>query len=356
MKILILTTAITDSGGVSSILCQKANALSNISGIEIAIASTNDFQEELFFGIEEKVHLYFLKTKMKHLLSLQDFYNELKNVIGKFQPDVISVADNGLKSFFVKRMFPNLPVVYEIHANEEVLYSGGKTGIPSKITSWISKSLLPSFDQIVIQNRKFNLPKNTHSTYIPNFISKSEEISFSPSNKIIAVGRVVSTKNYLLLLEIWEEITAVFPEKELHIFGSWDDDDLVKKIRKVTQVFLHQPTVNISDIYKDAYVLLHASYIESFPMVFLEAMFYGVPVVCFDVNQPELVLHDKTGFVVKKNDKEMFIKYVFDLIKNPDRRTKCSEQSMEYSKQFSKENIVTQWVNLFQEVIKNKKD
>lgn len=354
MKILLITTQITNSGGVSSIVTKKANALTGQYQCEVAIVSTNDFTDQLFFSLNPKIRCYFLKTRMKGIQDLFSFKKELALVIDQFAPDVISVSDNGLKSFFVKSFVASrIPVVYEIHGNEFSFYNGDQKGIKSKIHQRVSKKFLPKFDAIVLQNSKFRLPKNVKkSIYIPNLIENIDHKLNVNSNKIVAVGRILSSKNYETLLSIWKKVSQQFPSKQLHIYGEWTDRSLVEKMKSIPNVFVHKPVANLAEIYHDAYLLVHASLNESFPMIFLEAMAFGVPIVCFDINQPKLVLHNTTGLVAASNDVVMFEKYFQELLENPTLREKFSLEAMQHVDQFSEQKVIEKWFNLYKSLIK----
>jgi len=349
MKILFITTKITDSGGVSAILIKKINALLAFKNIEIAIASTNDDVTNLFFKLDQRVQVFYMKTKMRSILDLNRFKNEFREVVATFQPDLISVTDNGLKSFFIKRfLIDNIPTIYEVHANEQSFFYGESKGIKAKLHHFILQRLLKTFDCVVYQKHQFKLPKNVaKKIFIPNFIKLTPQNQSVNINKFIAVGRIVSTKNYVGLLRIWKKIQTNFPDKELHVYGSWDESDLVNSLKNIPGIYLHKPTTNLNEIFSEAYALLHSSMFESFPMVFLEAMSYGVPVVCYNINQPDLVVNQSTGFVITSNDEAMFIEKTEALILDVKLRKKFSEQGLLHVENFSQDKIIQQWFDLF---------
>lgn len=352
MRILFITSQITDSGGVSSILSKKANALVQLYNCEVAIASTNDSNSSMFFHLNVAIDIIFLKTEMTSFHKLYQFKKEIQNIVNIFKPTIISVADNGLKSFFLKQFIEKeIKVVYEIHGNETSFYKGDVKGVKAFIRKKILNYYLPKFDAVIVQKKGFKLPKsNQLVSYIPNFIGTYQQKSLEDKNKIVAVGRIVNSKNYHGLIRIWNEIHKIHPQKKLHIYGSWNDEILTKRLKDQPNIILHQPVKDLNEIYGDASLFLHASYIESFPMVFLEAMTFGVPIVCFDINQPNIVLDKKNGFVIKLHDYNKFVEKVLVLLKDDVLRNKFSINAMKRSKNFSEEKVVKEWMKLYQKI------
>lgn len=353
MRILIITSQITNSGGVSSILVKKANSLVHNFGCEVAIASTNDLNSEMFFKIDSRINLFFMKTKMDGVLKLAKLKNELRTFIINYKPDVVSVADNGLKSFFLKGFIGlSIPVVYEVHGNEQSFYNGDVMGVKARLHKLVLKQFLPKFDAVVIQNEMLKLPYSQQKViYIPNFTNTVFGEFNVNSNKLVAVGRVVSTKNYEGLITIWKEIYLKYPHKELHIYGIWEDEYLVKKLLTTPNIYLHKAVLDQNKIYNDAYMLLHTSLIESFPMVFLEAMSYGLPIVCFNLNQPNIVLNNSTGYVVTANEYCAFTKRVISLLENKELAQCFSNNALNHISNFSEDKIIKQWYNLYKSLI-----
>lgn len=352
MRILFITSQITDSGGVSSVLSKKANALVKMYNCKVAIVSTNDSNDSMFFDLNATIDLILLKTEMTAFHKLYQFKKEIQHIVNIFKPTVISVADNGLKSFFLKQFIGNeIKVVYEIHGNETSFYKGDVKGIKSFLRKKVLNYYLPKFDVVVIQKKGFKLPKsNQFVTFIPNFISTYQKNSFEDKTKIVAVGRIINSKNYQGLIRVWNEIHKIYPKKKLHIYGSWNDKVLVELLIGQPNVILHQPVKDLNEIYKDASLFLHASYIESFPMVFLEAMTFGVPVVCFDVNQSNIILNNKTGFIIKFDDYNEFVKKALILLEDDVLRREFSSNALKHSKNFSEEKVVEKWMKLYQKI------
>ena len=74
---------------------------------------------------------------------------------------------------------------------------------------------------------------------------------------------------------------------------------------------------NIDDFYKKADILVHCSYVEGLPLVLLEAMRSGMPVIFTGVGGVlEVVDNGVTGFIVNVNDHLDLIDKIIFFMKN----------------------------------------
>ena len=90
-----------------------------------------------------------------------------------------------------------------------------------------------------------------------------------------------------------------------------------------------------------------ASYKESFGLVLIEAMSFGIPCIAFDTAKGPLEIIDKsTGFIIKNRSKEEMAKKIVKLIENKNLRKQLGNNSKIKSKLYNKENIKKEWLKL----------
>ena len=95
---------------------------------------------------------------------------------------------------------------------------------------------------------------------------------------------------------------------------------------------------------------------EGFGIVFLEAMDFGIPVVCYDKGgQTDFLKDNLTGRVIALNQTEKFINAVVELIKDKAKINKINEHNKEYVKKFYIRNIAQEYLKIYSDVI-NKYD
>lgn len=110
---------------------------------------------------------------------------------------------------------------------------------------------------------------------------------------------------------------------------------------------------NMPDIYKDYSIFALTSRHEGFPMVLLEAISSGLPIISLDceTGPSELIKDGENGFLVKCFDVEEFVKKLNTLTTEINLK-EFSESTMARSSDFKQEKFLSEWVNLIQSILK----
>ncbi|OQP64393.1 hypothetical protein A3860_20710 [Niastella vici] len=128
---------------------------------------------------------------------------------------------------------------------------------------------------------------------------------------LVHVGGFTYEKNHTRLIEIFEAVHKKQPGASLHLVGSGplqnQIEELVKQKGLQQQVRFYGFRNDAMQFIKNADVLLLPSIIEGLPGVILEAFYCKTPVVAYDVGGiGEVVINNKTGYLVPKGNEEMF--------------------------------------------------
>ena len=93
-------------------------------------------------------------------------------------------------------------------------------------------------------------------------------------------------------------------------------------------------------------------------MVLIEAMNCGVPVVSFTCpcGPKDIIAPNKDGFLVENGNIEALAEKICYLIEHPEERIKMGENAIKSAERYKIENIAKQWDELFQKIIKDKKE
>lgn len=191
---------------------------------------------------------------------------------------------------------------------------------------------------------------------LPNVWHKSP-VNFQPRDKIIlCVGRKAPQKNHLFLARCWAKYSNRLPGWKLIFLGPSDDQELTNFIEKQpdnSNIEVHDPMKNVLAWYDRSYMLAMPSEHEGLPMVLLESMSRGPPIVAFEETPgvSALVKKSGTGQLAprKSGDTELsFFETMESLCKNPDIWKSCHAMALSSSKKYTNDIVTKQWLSLIQ--------
>lgn len=168
---------------------------------------------------------------------------------------------------------------------------------------------------------------------------------------VLAVGRLVKQKGFDYLLEAWRRVCEEFPSWCLCIIGSGPLEAELKDLAEVLDVqhsvqFL-PPQESLAAFYRYSDIYAMTSRTEGFPMVLLEAMASGLPVVSFACNGPDVIVRDGVdGLLVKPGYSELFAKSLARLMKDEDFRQRLARQAPQVCERFSLEKYIQSYEDL----------
>lgn len=164
------------------------------------------------------------------------------------------------------------------------------------------------------------------------FLKKSnepiEESMFnkiSSENYLVAVGRLEIVKNYPFLINVFSKMKSEIPNfnYDLVILGDGSERyNLIKQIKELgieKHIHLLGAVANPLPIMKRAKVLVHTSYSEAMPLVYVEALALNVPVVTtFNNGALEVLEGVLQKKILNSFDENEFIEAVLEILDNCD--------------------------------------
>jgi 1,2-diacylglycerol 3-alpha-glucosyltransferase len=163
-----------------------------------------------------------------------------------------------------------------------------------------------------------------------------------PNYKIILyTGRVAREKNIDFIVKALKIAITEYPEVYLVIVGN---GSALKSLMKLTArigltgqvIFTGKVSYNqITNYYHAADFFMTASKTEVHPLVLLEALASGLPIIAVDaIGTSDIITENKTGYLTRE-DLDEFAKKIVYLLKNPVRLNMMSEEALRKSKEYS---------------------
>jgi N-acetyl-alpha-D-glucosaminyl L-malate synthase BshA len=173
---------------------------------------------------------------------------------------------------------------------------------------------------------------------------------------LMHVSNFRKVKNLPVLLQVFYEVQKLVPSR-LVLVGDGPERESTERQAHALGIdqkvsFLGDQEY-IADLLALADVFLLPSQHESFGLAALEAMSCGVPVVGSRIGGlPEVIEHEKTGFLCDPNDVDCMKAIVLGLLKNEPLRKQIGAAARERAERlFNRDRIVAQYVDAYERVL-----
>ncbi len=171
---------------------------------------------------------------------------------------------------------------------------------------------------------------------------------------IVAAGKLGGRKGFDQLVRAYTPIAKERPDWQVHIYGTGPRHrQLVRLISEGDigeYVILKGHTEEMERVLEEASIMVLTSKYEGLPMVIIEAMTKGVPVVSFDCpNGPaEMVNDGVTGRLVPNKDLEAFRSALLSVMDDAELRASMGAEALKSAVQFEVDRVFQTWQDLFE--------
>lgn len=206
--------------------------------------------------------------------------------------------------------------------------------------------VLTEYDRVMFKKEK-KIECNTIANP-RSFIS--EEKSTLEKKQFLAAGRFTYQKGFDLLIESFNLFSKKNSEWNLVIVGEGEEKEKIKglidKYSLQNRIRIDSFTDNIQSYFLDSSALLLSSRWEGMPMIVLESLEMGVPIISYDISAIEpLVTDRKEGVIIEKYDVEKFSNAMNEIVNNKFRKYLGANCTMK-SDEFGIDQIIRKWNNI----------
>lgn len=239
----------------------------------------------------------------------------------------------------------------------------GLRKIESLIRYWLEKKATESADFVIsntesnldLIKEKYSLPETKvipHGLSEPELENKADQ----EAARILFVGRLDDRKNPEGLIRAIPHIENQIDQGfEVHFVGNKDEERKNYLLEELNQensekVFFHGfvEREKLNELYSKADVLVAPSIYESFGMIYIEAMSFGLPVVGSNRGGGQELI--EAGFAVDPDDYQEIGRKVVKALNNKDKLSNRARE--EFKDNYSIEKMTDRTINVYEDLLK----
>jgi len=354
-------------GGIEKAICSLANMLCDSYDIEII--NVYKLQDKPAFYIDNKVKVSYLLHNIKP--NKEEFKEAMKskNILSILKEGLYSIKVLFLRRIAIKKAVKNLDA--DIMISSRVLFHKflGKYQSNKLLIAWehnhhqdnqkYKNELIKSinnFDYLIPVSKYLdedykNMLKKTKCLHLPLCIDELKDTTANLTSKqITIVGRLSSEKGFDDALRVFKLVLEQEPNATLNIVGDGplrkDLENLAHQLHIINSVQFHgnKSTEELNHIYENTSCFMTTSHYESFGLVILEAMNYGIPCLSFDTakGSKDMIETGKNGFIISNRNLCEMANKIIDLLAKPN--NEMSSSAKETVKRYSFNHVKTEWL------------
>ena len=348
MKVLHLISTDVFSGA-ENVACQIINGFQANKNFQMVYCSPNGPNES---SLTER--------KIKHLKLSKFDYKSIKKAIDEFEPDIIHAHDIKASVMVSIICGKKIKIISHVHCNHENMR---KVNIKTLMFDYFSKnfSKIIWVSQSAFDNYIFKNKVKEKSIILYNVINKEDIINSIENDNsryetfdIIYLGRLTYAKNPERLIKIIKNIKTKGYDIKTAIVGTGElyknIKELIDKFELNKNVKLFGYVINPYKILNSSKILVMTSRYEGTPMVALEAMALGKPIISTPTDGlKDIVKQNKNGYL-SRDDSELE-NAIIGLLRND---KKLKEYSKNALKQFDEVSNINEYIKKIEYIYNNK--
>lgn len=348
-EICFLIGNLDNSGGTERVTTLIANELIKMN-YKVSIISLIGGKHP-FFELDSRIKTFSLYSdKVSFKTNFFGVVYKLRNFVKNNKIDSFVVVDS------ISCIF-SVPALYKLKVNHICWEHFNFNSDLGKKERRFARQLAARYCDTVVtltqRDRDYWLKGTKHKANIipipnPSPFPVQNNDQINTSKVVLAVGRLTHQKGFDLLLQSWSLVTLSVPDWKLIIVGEGEDKtrltECIDKYNLSATVYLVGSTDNVAQYYNQADIYCLSSRFEGFPMVLLETLSFGLPVVSFDCDTgPAEILEDTGSILVSPVNIEELANSLILLMNDNSLRESIADKAKKKAEIYQIENIIDRW-------------
>lgn len=387
MRVCFLVTSLAHVSGINRVISLVGNALVDRYDIYIVATEQIDPDTDQAFALDPRIHVLSAASlkiqpsfmdRCRRFLSRQIQTKLFHEPSFLLLPGSLSRRSRFSMIHYFKEM--NFDVIVGVHTLQSIRLAQIRKQIPSRCIGWqhsvypslfqnphrnfwkqekFFKEYITQLDDFIVLNDQdkemMDQAFSISSKVIANPLSFSSKEKADPKNQtFIAVGSLMYVKGFDRLIDAFALFHKKHKEWTCHILG--EGRQRAKLEQQIQDhglqdfIFLEGNQKDVQSYYRQASVFLLPSRWEGLPMVALEAMEMGLPMIAFDILATKGLIEDGVNGKVVCASKGVagYAQAMDQLASSLDLRIHMHKQALQKAKQYEMERILPQCIALLE--------
>lgn len=360
-------------GGISTHIKYLTKYLSNYKDLNLVLLTFGEKNSTYKLNGMDYIELKRMKFG-KLFYPFEIYYDLLRltRIIKKINPDLIHIQSTSpnfsLFGIYMKKKYPILITIHGYYANEYKVQTGWRKIIYKLFCAPIEKYALSKIPNIIVlspqiknminkitSSKIFTVPNGIDLKYIQTI--NSYEKKDGPT--VFFLGYLTKGKGVEDLIKAIQLVKNKIDNVHLFIGGIGSHMTNLKELvqdldLKESVTFLGLLNEKEKFAYmKSMDVFVLPSYWESFPIVLLEAMACGKPIITTNIGgNPHAVINGVNGFLVQPGNRDEIAEKLIYFFENKKFISKMGEESLKRASEFDWEIIAKQTREIYEKIAK----
>lgn len=344
-----------EPGGLSTVIKSLFHILDAHKSVDVELLFLDNsciipFTNKYINFKNSKKKFFFAQSKIKK-------YIRFKNYLKHQQFDYIIDQRYRINPFteilITKYIYPKTNIIFNVHSSKIETY------LPQN--KWLTKFLYANafkviccskgVEDLVNKKHKLNNTLKIYNPVLPRPVINSEKNSFN-FEYILSIGRVEPIKQIDKLIEVYS--MSNLPKRNIKLVVVGDGSHLnfcktlVNNMNLTNKVVFTGYNSNPAHYFKNALFSILCSKYEGFPMVLIESLSFGTPVVSFDLlaGPNEIIIPNVNGILVQNQDFNTLNNAINKMVIDKTFYNECKDEAKRSVLKFSSEVVKQDWLDL----------
>jgi glycosyltransferase involved in cell wall biosynthesis len=307
--------------------------------------------------VEKGFHVHRISLNKTRVLGILLFWYAIIATIRKIGPDLVHAQSlaSGIPALLSKKLL-KIPYVVWGQGSDVYFPKGFLVVTPEKIIRNADAAIALTGDM----KRAMQKICNRDIAVVPNGISVVDRVDGTNDEAvhgkhILYVGRLEPVKGVRYLISAMKRVHDTIPDARLIIIGEGTERAMLEALstrlglRTCVQFGGEVPHEKVLSFMRQADVFVLPSMSEGFPMVIVEALSCGLPVVASRVGGvPEIITNETNGYLVEAKDEGALAESILVLLQDEHLRKKISDANKHLVKKYSWENVIIRLEKIYE--------